>query len=208
MHRKIAKTETEQGRTGQSKEFDTRGIRWVSKLVIYSNTAHKEQNARDANYLVAIYHYPTATTSPASPASAPPACCMDSDCARAALPVVELVDAAAAAAAAVVDVGVGGWAVGVEDSVVAVAVGWVMVAQPCAWRKGWDCGRRCVGETGVQDVRLPCPCDRGSVTWTSTSKANATVTGTCAPSACRVCLGLCCASCAHVYLCHARARQG
>ena len=44
-------------RTAQSKESDTRGIRWVSKLVIYSNTARKEQNARDANHLVAIYHY-------------------------------------------------------------------------------------------------------------------------------------------------------
>jgi hypothetical protein len=175
---------------------------------MYSNTARKEQDTKDANHLVTIYLDRPSITSSASPASAPPACCMDSDCARAALPVVE--------PAAAGDVGVGDWAVGVEDwadvegSVDVAAAGSVTVAQPCAWKRDWDCGRRWAGEVGEQGARRLCPCDWGSAISTSTSilKASATAVLTCAQDACRVCLGLCCACWARVCLVRAHARQG
>jgi hypothetical protein len=184
---------------------------------MYSNTARKEQDTKDANHLVTIYLDRPPVTSSASPASAPPACCMDSDCARAALPVVGPV-----AAAAAVDVGVGDWAVGVEDwadvegSVDVAAAGSVTVAQPCAWKRDWDCGRYWAGEVGEQGARQLCPCDWGSAisiststsTSTSTLKVSATAVLTGAQDACRVCLGLCCACWSRVCLVRAHARQG
>jgi hypothetical protein len=100
---------------------------------------------------------------------------------------VERVVVVAVAAVAVV---VGDVDVDVEDWAV-VAGDWMAVAllsPPCAWRRDWDCGRRCVCAVGVQGAHLLCPCDPGSSTSTSTSTstASATATATCAQDAFRV----------------------